>query len=260
MNLDELKIQVQKDLKIDDEHLDTESLKNQEIKATYLDHKSRYELLLFKAKGDYKILFKDKWEYYVSITSYKKGNHVSGNHPMILTDGAEPFTEMTLTTEDIVDKFISPNVTEIDANLAPNKVFDGVVHYDYTTTHVFDQETDVSSNEVFQGQKNKDNAKLERQAMMEILQQHTMVVTIPFRTDISCGTIINLELPEPQLASGSDVKDKLNDGRYLITDICFQGNVLDNGGVCNIECVKESFAKTIASINPQDSMEAPEDI
>ena len=192
--------------------------------------------------------------------SYKKGNHVSGNHPMILTDGKEPFTEMTLTTEDIVDKFISPNVTEIDANLAPNKVFDGVVHYDYTTTHVFDQETDVTSNEVFQGQKNKDNAKLERQAMMEILQQHTMVVTIPFRTDISCGTIINLELPEPQLASGSDVKDKLNDGRYLITDICFQGNVLDNGGVCNIECVKESFAKTIASINPQDSMEAPEDI
>jgi len=31
MNLDELKIQVQRDLKIDDEHLDTESLKNQKI-------------------------------------------------------------------------------------------------------------------------------------------------------------------------------------------------------------------------------------
>ena len=64
MNLDELKIQVQKDLKIDDEHLDTESLKNQEIKATYLDHKSRYELLLFKAKGDYKRMYREKWEYY----------------------------------------------------------------------------------------------------------------------------------------------------------------------------------------------------
>jgi len=64
MNLDELKIQVQRDLKIDDELLDTESLKNQEIKATYLDHKSRYELLLFKAKGDYKRLYREKWEYY----------------------------------------------------------------------------------------------------------------------------------------------------------------------------------------------------
>lgn len=50
MTLDELKIQVQNDLKVDNEHLDTESLKNQEIKAKYLDHKSRYELLLFKSK------------------------------------------------------------------------------------------------------------------------------------------------------------------------------------------------------------------
>ena len=64
MNLDELKLQVEKDLKVDNEHLDTESLKNQEIKAKYLDHKSRYELLLFKAKGDYKRLYREKWEYY----------------------------------------------------------------------------------------------------------------------------------------------------------------------------------------------------
>ena len=64
MNLDELKMQSPKDLHIDDEHLDTESLKNQEIKAKYLDHKSRYELLLFKAKGDYKRLYREKWEYY----------------------------------------------------------------------------------------------------------------------------------------------------------------------------------------------------
>ena len=64
MTLDELKLQVQRDLKVDNEHLDTESLKNQEIKANYLDHKSRYELLLYKAKGDYKRMYRDKWEYY----------------------------------------------------------------------------------------------------------------------------------------------------------------------------------------------------
>ena len=64
MTLDELKIQVQHDLKVDNEHLDTESLKNQEIKAKYLDYKTRYELLLFKAKGDYKRLYREKWEYY----------------------------------------------------------------------------------------------------------------------------------------------------------------------------------------------------
>ena len=64
MNLDELKLQVSRDLRVDDEHLDTESLKNQEIKAKYLDHKSKFELLLFKAKGDYKRLYREKWEYY----------------------------------------------------------------------------------------------------------------------------------------------------------------------------------------------------
>ena len=64
MNLDELKLEVQADLKVNNEHLDTESLKNQEIKAKYLDIKSKYELLLFKAKGDYKRIYRDKWEYY----------------------------------------------------------------------------------------------------------------------------------------------------------------------------------------------------
>ena len=64
MNLDELKLQVSQDLKVDDEHLDTASLKNQEIKASYLDHTSKFELLLFKAKGDYKRLYREKWEYY----------------------------------------------------------------------------------------------------------------------------------------------------------------------------------------------------
>ena len=64
MTLDELKIMVAEDLRVDDERLDTESLKNQVLYTKYLDHKSRFELLLYKAKGDYKILFKDKWEYY----------------------------------------------------------------------------------------------------------------------------------------------------------------------------------------------------
>ena len=64
MTLDELKLEVQADLKVDDEHLDTESLKNQEIKAKYLDVKSKYELLLYRAKGENKRIYRDKWEYY----------------------------------------------------------------------------------------------------------------------------------------------------------------------------------------------------
>ena len=64
MTLDELKEEVNSALKVNDERLDTEALKNQELNAKYLDHKSRFELLLHKAKGDYKKLYREKWEYY----------------------------------------------------------------------------------------------------------------------------------------------------------------------------------------------------
>ena len=64
MTLDELKLEVYMALKVNDEKLDTEALKNQELYATYLDHKSRFELLLHKAKGDYKKMYREKWEYY----------------------------------------------------------------------------------------------------------------------------------------------------------------------------------------------------
>ena len=64
MTLDELKVQVANDLKVNDERLDTESLKNQELYTKYLDTKSHFELLMYKAKSDYKILYRQKWEYY----------------------------------------------------------------------------------------------------------------------------------------------------------------------------------------------------
>ena len=59
MNLDELKLQVEKDLKVNDERLDTESYKNQELYSKYLDHKTNFDFLLYKAKGDYKVLYKE---------------------------------------------------------------------------------------------------------------------------------------------------------------------------------------------------------
>ena len=45
-------------MKVNDERLDTESLKNQELYTKYLDTKSNFELLMYKTKGDYKILYR----------------------------------------------------------------------------------------------------------------------------------------------------------------------------------------------------------
>ena len=65
MNLEQLKEEARKDLVVEnEEHLDSESLKNQKIKAKYLEHKTRYQLLLQKANGDYQRMYREKWEYY----------------------------------------------------------------------------------------------------------------------------------------------------------------------------------------------------
>ena len=47
MTLDELKVQVANDLKVNDERLDTESLKNQELYAKYLEIKSIFLFVFY---------------------------------------------------------------------------------------------------------------------------------------------------------------------------------------------------------------------
>jgi hypothetical protein len=65
MTLEELKKESYKDLPITNvENIDQESFYNQEIKAKWLGYKSRFELLLARSKGDYQVLYREKWEYY----------------------------------------------------------------------------------------------------------------------------------------------------------------------------------------------------
>ena len=65
MNLDQIKAEASKDLIIEnEEQLGSESLKNQKIKAKYLDYRARFSQLLQKANGDYQRMYREKWEYY----------------------------------------------------------------------------------------------------------------------------------------------------------------------------------------------------
>ena len=65
MTLEELKQESYKDLPVTNvENIDQESFYNQEIKAKWLDYKSRFELLLARNKGAYQVLYREKWEYY----------------------------------------------------------------------------------------------------------------------------------------------------------------------------------------------------
>ena len=64
MTLEELQQSVNKDFKLDDTELDTESIKIPLIHNKYLQHFNTFSLLLKKAEYDHKTMTRDKWEYY----------------------------------------------------------------------------------------------------------------------------------------------------------------------------------------------------
>ena len=64
MDLEQLQKEAQKDLKIDKEQLDIESLKTPELYGKYLQIYTRWNLLSKQVESEYKKLLKDKWEYY----------------------------------------------------------------------------------------------------------------------------------------------------------------------------------------------------
>jgi len=125
------------------------------------------------------------------------------------------------------------------------------VLYTNNANHDFSNDPSVTGTETFLGHSNKDNAELERRAMMENLQQHRIQVTIPARTDLSVGTVIVLNIPSPESqANNDDTSDQINDDRYLIIDLCLEVNPIQQRGVLKLECVKESYAKRVADSTP----------
>ena len=65
MKLEELQREAKQDLNItEQERLDQESYKNQNIKAKWLDHRTKYDQLLIIAKADHQRMYREKWEYY----------------------------------------------------------------------------------------------------------------------------------------------------------------------------------------------------
>ena len=203
----------------------------------------------------YNPLKKIEEEYHYDLgETMKRGTHLSG-FPMIRLDDEE----ITLVPENQLDPLVPPPSVPTDADFAPNKAFNSVVIEDFTMMHNYGEADDIELPEIFEGNKVKDTAKIERRALLEILQQHVMKLDIPFRTDISCGTIVTLSIPEPEVKkSDNKIKNELNDNRYLITDLVFEGSPINKTGQIHIECVKESFAKDLVSYKPLENVGAGE--
>jgi hypothetical protein len=65
MTFEELQNEAKEDLKIlNQERLEQESFKNQDIKPKWLEYRSRYDQLLIMRKADHQRMYRAKWEYY----------------------------------------------------------------------------------------------------------------------------------------------------------------------------------------------------
>ena len=64
MTLEELQQSVDRDLKIDDTELDTESINIPLLHNKYLQYYNKFSLLLKKSEYEYRVLKRQKWEYY----------------------------------------------------------------------------------------------------------------------------------------------------------------------------------------------------
>ena len=65
MTLEELQKEAREDLVIlDQERLDQESYKNQNIKPKWLEYRTKYDHLLIMSRANHQKMYREKWEYY----------------------------------------------------------------------------------------------------------------------------------------------------------------------------------------------------
>jgi hypothetical protein len=64
MDLEQLQLEADKDLKINDTELDLESLKTPQLHNKYMKHYTKFRLLLTRTEDELRTIKRDKWEYY----------------------------------------------------------------------------------------------------------------------------------------------------------------------------------------------------
>lgn len=181
-----------------------------------------------------------------------KNKHLSGYPPIRLeeyekvVDGASEFGT------------VDGQEREVDLPANQNYLRGAKTSYAINHTNAFSDSDDIfAENEtVFTGHEQLDNAMLQREAMIELMSQNVLKVTIPYRQDISAGSIIKIKLPIGKQESNQNL---LNDNRYLITNVRHQIATFDFRGNMVLQCVKESLAEDIKNVDALKTYEGPID-
>jgi hypothetical protein len=64
MDLEQLQLEADKDLKINDTELDLESLKTPQLHNKWMKHYTKFKLLLTRTEDELRTMKRNKWEYY----------------------------------------------------------------------------------------------------------------------------------------------------------------------------------------------------
>jgi hypothetical protein len=86
MDLEQLQLEADKDLKINDTELDLESLKTPQLHNKYMKHYTKFRLLLTRTEDELKMIRRDKWEYYTGKSDPKVYQLKPFNFKILKTD------------------------------------------------------------------------------------------------------------------------------------------------------------------------------
>jgi len=195
----------------------------------------------------------EKEIYFDLAENFKKNKdkHLSG-FPLIRLDDDEV---VVAGESGLGDK---GNITGIEkeVDFAPNKNYlrGARTHYYVNPTNAYSDSPILNDSSQYVGDERLDNATLEREAMLEILSQNILKITIPYRRDISAGTIIDVELPSGKQGGEKNI---LNDNRYLITKVRHEIAPAQYRGTMTLQCVKESLAADIKDVSANDTYDGP---
>ncbi len=195
-----------------------------------------------------KVLEESKYSIDDVFKNKEKQTHVSG-FPMIKQNFE------TTYESDFPPNDNEPETRPIHEMKSPEIDFDQNIDYRVSMTNAYSDEPkliDADNKKIIQqiGMEYKDANHLERQALLSFMDQSTMRMKIPFRSDISVGTCIQVNIPEPEQMMQDGVTpedDVAYDGKYLITRIAYGIDAARGRGVLDIECVKESLGVDLTS-------------
>ena len=185
---------------------------------------------------------------------FQRGNdegHVS-SHPLIRTSDYETIYK----ADELISSTTSPDVSEEFVDLPPDQSYDALTLYRVNMTNSFSDEAklvDASEGKQItqqKGQEYRDTGDLERKALLSLFEQNLISATIPFRSDISVGTVVNLQIPTAEMKDDSTGNDKLMDGRYLIGKMTYSISPMENMGTCTMQCIKESYGADLKEYQP----------